>query len=177
MSSKECILTLKAHTNSVWSVAFSFDGKQLASCSFDQTVRIWDISTGECSQVLQGHTAPAVAIAYADNDKLLSGSFDRTIRVWDLHTGQCIQTLTGHTGLIYSLSSRQTPQGSIVISSSFDEVIKRWDLETSECLLTMRSPRPYDNMNIAQIKGLTPAQISTLKALGAVETQLERISS
>jgi WD40 repeat protein len=57
VSSKECILTLKAHTNSVWSVAFSFDGKQLASCSFDQTVRIWDISTGECSQVLQGHTA------------------------------------------------------------------------------------------------------------------------
>ncbi|KJH69843.1 WD40 repeat domain-containing protein [Aliterella atlantica] len=176
VSSGECIFTLKAHTNSVWSVAFNFDGKQLASCSFDRTIRIWDVSTGECVQVLQGHTAPVTAIAYADKDKLLSGSFDRTIRVWDLSTGQCIQTLTGHTGLIYSLSSRQTPQGSMVISSSFDEVIKRWDLETGE-LLTMRSPRPYENMNITQIKGLTPAQISTLKALGAVETQFERISS
>lgn len=175
--SGQCIFTLKAHTNSVWSVAFSCDGKQLASCSFDQTLRIWDISTGKCLQVLQGHTAPVTAIAYADNDRLLSGGFDRTIRVWDLPTGQCIQTLTGHTGLIYSLLSRQTTQGSIVISSSLDEVIKRWDLETGECVLNMRSPRPYEGMNITQIKGLTPAQISTLKALGAVEIQLERISS
>ena len=62
---------------------------------------------------------------------------------------------------IFTLRSNPPPQGNIVISSSLDELIKRWDLETGE-LLILRSPRPYEGMNITQM--------STLKALGAVET-------
>jgi WD40 repeat protein len=56
-----------------------------------------------------------------------------------------------------------------LVSSSFDETVKLWDVQTGECLKTMRSPRPYEGMNITGVTGLTDAQKGTLKALGAVE--------
>lgn len=57
----------------------------------------------------------------------------------------------------------------ILISGSFDETIRFWDFQTGECLQTLRTPRPYDGMDITGATGLTQAQKATLKALGAVE--------
>jgi WD40 repeat protein len=62
-----------------------------------------------------------------------------------------------------------SPSRQTLGSSSHDETIKIWDIETGECLKTLRSDRPYENMNITGVKGLTDAEIATLKALGAVE--------
>jgi WD40 repeat protein len=57
----------------------------------------------------------------------------------------------------------------MAISGSWDETIKLWDVQTGECLKTLRSDRPYEGMNITGVTGITEAQISTLKALGATE--------
>jgi WD40 repeat protein len=57
----------------------------------------------------------------------------------------------------------------ILFSGSFDETIKLWDIETGRCLQTLRVPRPYEGMNITQTRGLSQAEKSTLKALGAIE--------
>jgi hypothetical protein len=57
-----------------------------------------------------------------------------------------------------------------IFSANFNETIKGWEIETGKCLKTLRVSRPYEKMNITNIQGLTEAQKSTLKALGAVET-------
>ncbi|NEQ27420.1 MAG: hypothetical protein F6K28_52135, partial [Microcoleus sp. SIO2G3] len=64
-----------------------------------------------------------------------------------------------------------SPQGTMLASGSKDETIKLWDVGTGECRKTLRSLRPYEEMNITGVTGLTPAQKATLLALGAVEDE------
>ncbi|NJO59424.1 MAG: hypothetical protein HC836_14305 [Richelia sp. RM2_1_2] len=75
--------------------------------------------------------------------------------------------MRGHDSSVNSVAFELN--GQTLISGSDDSTIKFWDIKTGECLKTLKSDRPYENMNITGIKGLTDAEISTLKALGAVE--------
>nr|WP_317110658.1 hypothetical protein [Chroococcidiopsis sp. SAG 2025] len=75
-------------------VAFSPDSQTLASSSQDCTLKLWDVSTGECLKTLPGHTAWVWSVAWSrDNQTLASGSEDETIRLWDVKTGECVKTL------------------------------------------------------------------------------------
>ncbi|MER3492522.1 MAG: hypothetical protein C4323_09420 [Mastigocladus sp. ERB_26_2] len=69
------LATLKRHANSVWCVTFSPDGEHLLSASFDQTIKLWSISTGKCLQVFTGHQA-SVTVAKFSTD---SQYFDWTV--------------------------------------------------------------------------------------------------
>src|SRR5579871_543201 len=86
--------TLKVHRDQVLAVAFSPDGKLLASGSVHDTVRLWDLATGAALQTLKGHQDRVVAVAFSPDGKLLaSGSDDGTFKLWDLATGPAMQTL------------------------------------------------------------------------------------
>ena len=79
---------LKGHTQAVYSVAFSPDGKTLASGSRDQTIKLWDVQTGKERATLKGHTDPVPSVAYSPDGKTLaSGSEDKTIKLWHVATG------------------------------------------------------------------------------------------
>ena len=78
-------LTLTGHSSSVWSVAFSPDGKTLASGSWDNSIIIWDLATGKKKLTLTGHSSNVRSVAFSPNGKsLASGSNDNSIIIWDL---------------------------------------------------------------------------------------------
>ena len=112
-------------------MSFSPDGQTLASGSWDETIRLWDISTGDVVHTLTRHTGPVYSVSFSpDGQTLASGSWDRTIRLWDISTGDVIHTLTGHTDIVFSVAF--SPDGQTLASGSLDGTVLLWDIEPSE---------------------------------------------
>ncbi|MEG4110379.1 MULTISPECIES: WD40 domain-containing protein [unclassified Microcoleus] len=164
----ECLQILQAHTNWAPGIAFSHNGEILATGSVDRTIRLWDVRSGECLQILQGHTDWIRSVAFSSSSEIVvSGSVDGTVRLWDINTGECLKILQGHTSRINSVAFNSEDQ--IIAACSRDGTIILWDVETGECFKILKSDRPYENMNITGVTGLTEVEKATLKALGAVE--------
>lgn len=162
----ECLHTLQAHTNRIWTVMFSPDSQWLFTGGDDRTIKIWHVLTGNCVQTLKGHRSQVLALQFSsDGTHLISSSADKSIRIWDLATGDCTAVLQQHQHWVWSLPPPINHH--LMLSSSQDETINLWNLETGECLQTLYYPRPYEGALIAGATGLTEAQKTTFKALGA----------
>jgi WD40 repeat protein len=128
------LATLHGHGEGVWCVGLTADGRRAVSGSFDNTLRVWDLDTGQCLRTLHGHgTGRFVCVTItADGRRAVSGSSDYTLRVWDLGTGQCLRTLHGHDGKVESVAV--TADGRRAVSGSLYSALRVWDLDTGQCL-------------------------------------------
>ncbi|NTV06956.1 MAG: WD40 repeat domain-containing protein, partial [Chlorobiaceae bacterium] len=91
------VKTMEGHLDRVLGVKFSADGKKLVSGSFDETVMLWDVESGQSLLTMKGHDTWVECIDFSRDGKLLaSGSTDSTVRIWDAATGQCLHVCKGH---------------------------------------------------------------------------------
>ena len=112
-------------------VAFSPDGRLLASSGDDKTVRLWDPATGKRRRTLTGHTGRIWGVAFSpDGQTLASVGVDETVRLWDPATGEHRRTLTGHTGTVYGVAF--SPDGRLLASAGADKTVRLWDPATGE---------------------------------------------
>jgi len=134
-------ITLKGHTGGVTSVAFSPDGKRLASAGSGQIntpgeLKVWNAATGQETLTLKGHSDGVTSVAFSPNgQRLSSASRDGTVKVWDAVTGQEALTVMGHTREVTSVA--YSPDGTRLASASSDGTVKVWDAVTGQETLTL----------------------------------------
>ncbi|PMB51174.1 hypothetical protein CEN39_16580 [Fischerella thermalis CCMEE 5201] len=124
---------LRGHTDFIFAVSFSRDGCTLASGSADQTIRLWDVVTGECTKVLHGHAGLVTGVTFSpDGCMLASSSYDHTVKLWDVATGQLLYTFPEHI----TMSTAFSPDRQKLAVGSFDDTVRIWDLATKQCCQT-----------------------------------------
>lgn len=173
--SGKCLKTLRGHRSSIRSIVFNPKDDFLVSGSIDGVIKLWEIDSGRCLKTWQGHSKEIESLAFSPDGLILaSASSDQSIKLWDVHTGKQINTLIGHTYRVASVDF--SLNGRFLVSGSRDETIRLWDVHMGKCVSILTVKRPYEGMNITGVKGVTLAQISTLKTLGAIDNAEEASS-
>lgn len=120
--------TYRGHEKAVRCVAFSSDGKFVASGSDDKTIKIWGLHLGRATHTFRGHTDLIRDVTFNPNGTLLvSCSDDSTIKIWSIETGMEITSLSGHRGRIFNVDC--SPDGKRLVSCADDGTLKIWDIE------------------------------------------------
>ena len=134
VQSSECIATLKGHPTLVPHVSFSYDGKYVASGSYDHTVKVWEMQSSQCIATLQGHTEQVSSVTFSfDGMYIASASSDKTVRLWEVKNSTCLATLQ-HTNRVSNVSF--SGDGKYIASNSRDNRVKIWEAQNSKCLVS-----------------------------------------
>jgi len=164
------IATLTGHSSRVWSLAFSPDGRTLASGSWDNTIKLWDVqSQGEIA-TLTGHSYLVLSVAFSpDGRTLASGSADNTIKLWDVQSQGQIATLTEHSNSVRSVAF--SPDGRTLASGSADNTIKLWDVQSQRQIATLTGHSGFVYSVAFSPDGLTLASGSPDKTIKLWDVQ------
>lgn len=126
------VRVLAGHTHSVRAIAAHQD--TLVSGSYDCSVRVWKISTGETVHQLRGHGQKVYSVVLDhERKRCISGSMDCTVKIWSLETGACLYTLEGHSSLVGLLDL----QDNRLVSAAADSTLRIWDPENGQCKSTL----------------------------------------
>lgn len=116
---------MTGHQALVTQSVFSPDGRWIASCSFDKSIKLWDALTGQFIVNFRGHVGPVYQLAWsADSRMLVSGSKDSTLKLWDIRQKKLKMNLPGHLDEVFSVD--WSPDGLTVASGGRDKTVKLW---------------------------------------------------
>jgi eukaryotic-like serine/threonine-protein kinase len=120
-----------------WAVAFSPDGKRLATGGANGAVKLWNAATGQEILALKRHRGGVSGVAFSrDGRRLVTGSHDKTAKVWDTGTGQELFTLKGHTHYVRCVAF--SPDGQRIVTGSDDRTVRIWESSTGEEVFTLK---------------------------------------
>jgi WD40 repeat protein len=130
--SEDTSFSLEGHLWSVNNLDYSPDGTLLASASGDDTIRLWDVASGQCVRTFLGHTDDVISISFSpDGNFLASGGNDQTIRLWTVASGDCIESLNQTGGAISTVDFSR--HGRMLLTEEGGDVrLRRMDTETLE---------------------------------------------
>ena len=143
----------------VVSVCFSSDGKQIASGSWDNTVKIWNASSGELQSTLTGHNAPVTQVEFIDTDTVVSSSNDGTTRAWDVATGTQKAEFEGDKFSFTKSSGAKQTVGAYVVTKK-DNLV----LVNQTHALTHNEPTAANSHAVAFFRA--PGVVQTLECAG-----------
>jgi guanine nucleotide-binding protein subunit beta-2-like 1 protein len=127
--------SLTGHSHFIQDVAISSDGQFALTASWDRTLRLWNLATGNTTRTFLGHGKDVLTVAFsASNTKILSGSRDKSIRLWNT-LGECKHVIdekdpNGHTSWVCSIKCSPDSNNPVFVSTGWDNTVKVWNLQT-----------------------------------------------
>jgi hypothetical protein len=126
---------LAGHKDLILDLAFSPDGRTLASCGYDRLIKLWDPAAGKEVRTLKDHSDAVYGVAFRPDGKLLaSGSADRAVKVWDVATGRRLHTLAESTDWVYAVT--WNPDGRHLAAAGVDKSIRVWEVSAEEAKIS-----------------------------------------
>jgi len=124
------VRSLTGHNHFVSDVVISSDGQFALSGSWDKTLRLWDINTGQSTRQFMSHTKDVLSVAFsADNRQIVSGSRDKSIKLWNT-LAQCKYTITEdcHSDWVSTVRFSPSARDPVIVSAGWDKLVKVWNL-------------------------------------------------
>lgn len=148
---------LRGHIHKVNHICYNTSGDLLASCGWDNTVRLWDLNTGTEKHVLKGHEDNVWTVKFSPDEKfIISGGMDASMIIWDIHTGRMVKRITiepkqvtkigPYPEIVYTLPNSLAPkvfnkEGNLLFTGSTDGLIRILDLNSLEFIDTLLGHR------------------------------------
>jgi WD40 repeat protein/serine/threonine protein kinase len=136
ISTGRLLVTLAGHKSQVNSLAFSRDGKRLASSGDDEFIKVWDVMAGSEFLSIRSRAGSVSDVAFSPDATTLASTGEHGVKIWDAQSGEEALSLWGHAGGVSSVAF--SPDGALLASGGHDRTVRVWDLANGREIATFK---------------------------------------